>query len=599
MEHSQKYRAHDVLREDRVDGSILLRAAGEMSAPVDKTTDWLEKWSNMTPDQVFLAERSGEGWQEVSYQSAAEQVGAIAAALLGLGLGKGTPILVLSGNSVRHGLLTLAAQMVGIPTVPIAEQYSLIPSAHGQLDYFVGLTRPALVYAEDQARFSAALAHPAFDDLLKVVGKGGGPGFLSFGDLLAGDKGVDLVASASDVGPDAVVKILTTSGSTSAPKGVATTHRMMCANQAQVADALPFLGMRPPVLMDWLPWNHVFGGSHNFNLALANGGSLYIDFGKPVQALVGTTIENIRLKSATIAFNVPVGFGFLRDAMKADKKLREAYFRDLDMLFYAGASLPQDIWSDLEDMAREIRGDLPMFTSSWGLTETAPAVLLQHEPTDRSGVVGVPVSGTTIKLVPDDEGRVEVRVKGPQIFKGYLDDPKKSAEAFDDEGFFVSGDMMAFVDPEDMNKGLRFLGRISEDFKLTSGTWVRSALLRLELLKELSPFVADLVVCGEGRSEIGLLLFLSPEGQAIAGQGTGGVFHDAALFEALSARLNARKSAGSAARIARVIVAAAPPDIATGEVTAKGNLNFRKLLKTREDLVARLFDASDPHVLKL
>ncbi|CAN0450546.1 unnamed protein product, partial [Hapterophycus canaliculatus] len=281
----------------------------------------------------------------------------------------------------------------------------------------------------------------------------------------------------ANVGPDTVAKILMTSGSTSAPKGVLTTHRMMCANQAQIASVLPFLRERPPVLVDWLPWNHVFGGSHNFNLVLANGGALYIDGGKPVPALVGQTIENNRLKQGTISFNVPVGFAALRDAMKADAGFARAFFEDLDMLFYAGASLPQDVWADLERMAEDA-GTKPFFTSSWGLTETAPAALLQHEPTDRSGVVGVPLPGVDVKLILADE-RYEVRVRGPSIFKGYLGDAAKTAEAFDEEGYFRTGDAMAFVDPDDINQGMRFGGRIGEDFKLTSGTWVRAAAMRL------------------------------------------------------------------------------------------------------------------------
>lgn len=597
MAGATQTKAHNVLRKDRADGSVILRSGIEKLAVVEKTTDWLDHWSEVAPERVFLAERSGAGWFEVTYREAKEQVEHIASTLLGLGLEKGAPILVISGNSVRHGLLALAGQLVGLPVVPIAEQYALIPGAAGQLDFFAGLTKPALVYAEDNSRFGRALDMPVFKRLLKVVVDAPKPGQIGFETLLKGNQGVDLAAAAGAIGAQDVVKILTTSGSTSQPKGVATTHQMMCVNQAQMGAVLPFLSARPPVLMDWLPWNHVFGGSHNFNMALANGGSLYIDAGKPVAALVAQTIENIRLKSGTIAFNVPVGFGFLRNAMKADKALREAYFRDIEMLFYAGASLPQDVWSDLEDMAREVRGDVPMFTSSWGLTETAPAALFQHEPTQRSGVVGVPVPGTEIKMIPDGDDRFEVRVRGPQIFGGYLNDAKKTAEAFDEEGFFISGDVMAFVDPKDMNKGLRFLGRISEDFKLGSGTWVRAAQLRLDLLREMAPLVNDLVVCGEGHEEIGLLVFLSPEGQAMA-EKRDAVFASDALFEKLRAALSPRLTSGSANRVKHVIAAAESPSMPDGEMTAKGNLNFRKILSRRADLVARLFD-DDPDVLKL
>lgn len=585
----RNYRAHDVIREDRADGSILLRSAYPLDPPVKRTTDWLDDWARRTPAQVFLAERSGEGWYELGYADVLAMTDSIAAALLGMGLPQGHPIMIVSGNSVRHGLVTLAAQRIGVPTVPVAEQYALIPDARAQLTYLAELTNPAAIYAEDLTRFGAALCLPAFEGLPKVIGQGDAGGNIAFDTLLQGDSGADVAAAAAGVGPDTVAKILTTSGSTSSPKGVETTHRMLCANQNQIAGGLPFLRDRPPILVDWLPWNHVFGGSHNFNMVLANGGSLYVDFGKPVKGLVETTIENIRRKSASIAFNVPVGFAILRDAMQADHSLAQAYFRDLDMLFYAGASLPQDVWADLETLARKVRGDVPMFTSSWGLTETAPGVLLQHEPTDRSGVVGVPLPGAEVKLIPEDENRYEVRVRGPNIFTGYLRNPEKTAEAFDAEGFFIPGDAMCFVDPADANKGLRFDGRLSEDFKLTSGTWVRAASLRLELLRELAPLVQDLVVCGEGRADVALILFLSAEGQALA-EDHDGLFAGARLFEALRDRLAGRKTHGSAARVARVIAPVEPPLFAEGEMTAKGNLNFRKVLTRRADLVTRLYD---------
>ena len=286
-----------------------------------------------------------------------------------------------------------------------------------------------------------------------------------------------------------------------------TTHRMMCTNQVQLADAMPFLRARPPRIVDWLPWNHVFGGSHNFNMMLANGGSLYIDDGKPVKGLFERTVENLSLITGTLCFNVPVGFSMLLGALRKDAGLRQRFFEDLDMIFYAGASLPQDIWQGFEHMAVETKGEVPLITSSWGLTETAPAMMLQHEPTENSGVVGVPLNGVTAKLIPDGEMRCEVRVKGPNLMPGYFEAPEKTAEAFDDEGFFITGDAMRFVDPEDINKGMKFDGRISEDFKLLTGTWVRAAQLRIDILAALSPLASDLVVTGADKSEIGVMIF--------------------------------------------------------------------------------------------
>ncbi|MCW1930952.1 AMP-binding protein [Pararhodobacter zhoushanensis] len=383
-----------------------------------------------------------------------------------------------------------------------------------------------------------------------------------------------------------------TSGSTSHPKGVLTTQRMMTTNQAQLKAALPFVADKPLVLLDWLPWNHVFGGSHNFNLVLSNGGTFYIDNGKPTPALAQHTLDNLRMVSPSIAFNVPVGFAVLRDAMQQDETLKRQYFQNLDMLFYAGASLPQDIWADLEAMAREVRGEMPLFNSSWGLTETAPAALLQHEFTHQSGIIGVPLPGVTVKLVPaEDDTRFEVRVKGDTITPGYLHDAEKTAEAFDDEGYFITGDAMKFVEPGDMNKGLKFDGRISEEFKLITGTWVRAAGLRLEVLAKLKGLAQDVVITGADRSEVGVLIIPLP-GLAKGAEEAGGALIVAQAAE-IARRLKPDAAEGSAQAIRRAMVMAEPPSMAEGEITAKGNLNFRKLLLRRAGLVARLYDNGD------
>lgn len=603
MTNTEKYRPHRVNREDRPDGSILLTSGYDMSPMANAPSDWLHQWAAETPDAVFLAERSGPGWREMRYAQALHKVRAIAGALLARGMGADTPILIISGNSVDHGLISLAAQYVGIPTVPVAEQYSLIPGAEAQLKYIIGLTRPKMVFAEDGDVYGRALALDEVKNLDIVVGRNAPAGATPLADLLAAsDDGVD--AAAEQVGPDTVAKVLMTSGSTSNPKGVLTTNRMMCANQAQIRDAMPFVAQRPPRLVDWLPWNHVFGGSHNFNLVLANGGSLYIDGGKPAPALVGKTIENNRLMSSTISFNVPVGFAALRDAMREDAGLRRTYFSDLDMIFYAGASLPDEVFQDLRSMAKDELGHEPLITSSWGLTETAPAALSQHEPIDRAGIIGVPMTGSTVKLVPDDDnGRFDVRVKGPHIFEGYFEDPEQTAEAFDEEGFFKTGDAMKFVDPGDMNKGMKFDGRLSEDFKLVTGTWVRAANLRLEVLGKLAPLAMDVVITGADRWEVGVMIVPSP---ALTGEG-GHDNHDGALMsDAIHAALHplldamAAEVTASSKRIARAMVLAEPPSMEHGEVTAKGNLNFNKLLNRRAALLERLHGkASDPAVIRI
>ena len=590
-----RYRAHRALREDRADGAILLTSGWPLGPVARCATDWLEHWAVETPDRLYLAERASPGWREVSYAQALAMVKAIAAALAARGMNADTPILIASGNGVDHALLTLGAQYIGVPTVPVAEQYALIPGAHPVLERIAGMIRPAMVFADDSARYGAALALPVFDAVEKVTGDGA-QGTTPFAELLAGAGDVSALNAA--VGPDTVAKYLLTSGSTSHPKAVLTTQRMMCTNQAQLQATLPFITERPPVLLDWLPWNHVFGGSHNFNLVLANGGTLYIDNGKPVPALARHTLENLAMVSPTIAFNVPVGFAMLRDAMKEDEGLKRQYFQNLDMLFYAGASLPQDIWADLEAMAREVRGEMPLFNSSWGLTETAPAALLQHEFTHQSGIIGVPLPEVTIKLVPaDDDTRFEVRVKGDTIMPGYLHDSEKTAEAFDDEGYFITGDAMRFVDPQDMNKGMKFDGRIAEEFKLDTGTWVRAANLRLELLGKLKGLAQDVIVTGADRHEVGVMIVPTEALRA------GAVDHAGALAVTqaaeIAARLKPGPSEGSAHAVRRAMVLGEPPSMAEGEITAKGNLNFRKLLLTRKALLDRLYDDADPATIKV
>ncbi|MEL6100763.1 MAG: feruloyl-CoA synthase [Pseudomonadota bacterium] len=574
---------HNVVREDRADGSILLLSGYALGPVARSTGDWLHKWSADAPDRVFLAERSGEGWRRLSYAEVLQQVQAIAAALLDR-QPKG-PILILSGNSIDHALLSLAAHYVGFITVPVAEQYSLIPEAHGRLRHVIDLVKPGLVYAADGDAYGKAL------DMVNAPAIAANPGASKaepFDTLLRGSGSV--FGAHAAVGPDTVAKILMTSGSTSDPKGVITTQRMMTTNQTQIADGLPFLRARPPVLVDWLPWNHVFGGSHNFNLVLANGGSLYIDDGKPLPALFPRTLENLGLVSGTISFNVPLGFGQLVEALQADAALREMYFRDLDMIFYAGSSLPQDIWTALEDLAPE---RMPLITSSWGLTETAPAATQQHVPAKGAGIVGVPLPGVTVKLKRDGDGRFEVRVKGDNVTPGYWANPEKTNNAFDDEGFFITGDAMRFVDPDDLTKGLVFDGRTSEDFKLTSGTWVHAATLRLEIMAVLAPLAADLIVVGADRDEIGVLIVPN---RAAGDFIDDGLVCGGPVKSDIRNRLEAKAEAatGSANRVVRALVMAKPPSMGEGEMTVKGNLNFAKVLQRRAELVERLYDDNDP-----
>lgn len=608
MKRTDRFRKHDIRRTDRADGTILLQSNDRLGPVVQHTCDWLDRWSTETPDRVFIAERSGAGWREETYASTLQKVRALAASLLARGMNEITPILIMSGNGVDHGLLTLAAQFIGVPTVPVAEQYSLIKGAQGRLQHAVQLVRPAMAYVVDAEQYGAALALDDFDGVEIVASRLGNSDGVSrvtpFDELLKGDIGADIDAARSALTRDAIAKILMTSGSTSAPKGVLTTHKMMCTNQTQLADALPFLRERPPRILDWLPWNHVFGGSHNFNMMLANGGSLYIDDGKPVKGLFDRTLENLSMITGTLAFNVPAGFSMLLGALQNDAMLRQRFFENLDLLFYAGASLPQDVWEGFEQMAMDVKGEVPLMTSSWGLTETAPALMIQQEPTASSGVVGIPMTGVTTKLIPTDENRFEVRVKGPNIMPGYFEDPEKSAEAFDDDGYFITGDAMNFVDPSEPNKGLKFDGRISEDFKLLTGTWVRAAQLRIDVLAQLAPLASDVVITGADREQIAILIF--PNMDEVQRRGletcqTNGALDDPALVKEIQVHLSQRagRVSGSSNLVSRALVVSDPASLAEGEITAKGNLNFRKILTGRKHLLDRLYSDSDPCVAKL
>ena len=603
MKRTSNFKPHDVSSEQRSDETLLLRSNAEMGDVVDTSADWLHRWSVEAPERIFLAERSGAGWREETYQSTLQKVRAIAASLLARGMGPDTPILIMSGNGVDHGVLTLAAHYVGVPTAPIAEQYALIPAARERLEHAISLVKPSMAYVVDADKFAHAITIDALAGVEIVASDvGSQSGVTGMDTLLQGDSGVDIDAARGQVTPDSVVKILMTSGSTSAPKGVMTTQRMMCVNQTQISDSLPFLTERPPSVVDWLPWNHVFGGSHNFNMMLANGGSFYIDDGKPLKGLFDRTVENLKMVTGSLVFNVPVGFGMLLQALKSDQDLRQRFFQDLDMIFYAGASLPQDIWQGLEHMALDVKGEVPLMTSSWGLTETAPATMIQQEPTDRSGVIGVPMSGVTLKLVPEEDGRYEVRAKGPNIMPGYYNDPQKTAEAFDGEGYFITGDAMVFVDPDNVNAGMRFDGRISEDFKLLTGTWVRATALRMSLLSHFAPLAADLVITGQDKSDIGVLIFPNKEAIETAGHAlddVDGMLSDPSLLTALRDRLAAwnEANASSSTRIARAALFAEPASLVDAEITAKGNLNFRKVLQRRSAILDHLYNGSHDAVI--
>ena len=598
MANTAEYLPHSVNVDTRPDGTIILSSGLDLGPVAKNTGEWLHRWAREVPGRVFIAERDGDGWREVTYGETLAGVRAVAAALLGRGLGPDKPVVVLSGPSVDHAILTLAAQYIGAPTVPLAEQYSLIPEARGRLRYCVNKVHPAMVFAADGAAYNDALNLDIFDGVTKVVSKNAGDGQIAFADLESGDDSADVDAAHAGVDHATLAKILFTSGSTSDPKGVPQTQKMMCVNQAQYSACLPVLSRKVHKMLDWLPWNHVFAGNSNFNMILCNGGSLYIDDGKPAGPLAARTIENMHAHTGTLCFDVPVGHAMQVAEMKRDPALRKRYFQDLEIFFYAGASLPKDVWAAIEDMAMDELGEMPMMMSSWGMTETAPSALIYHEKGGASGMIGVPVPELEAKLIPVGDARYEMRVRGPNVIDGYYKDEQRSKESFDEDGFFITGDAVMFADPGDASRGLIFDGRIGEDFKLMTGIWVQAGTMRLNALAAFSGLVQDLIVVGEGRNEVGIFVF-PPAGRQL--RESNGIIADPEYASELRAVMQglAKNATGSSNRIARAIVLAEPPHVGDGEITAKGSLNVRAILSRRKTMFERLYDDADPAVIHI
>ncbi len=596
------------------EGGWVLRSRQALAPYPRSLGEHLLRWAREAPDRTFLAERPAgnpEGdWRRVSYGAAREAVFAIASALLARGLGPERPVAVLSDNGVDHALLQLGALHVGIPVAPISPAYSLLSRDHAQLRYLLALTRPGLVYAADGARFAAALALvPGEVEIAVSAAPPPGRPATLFSALLEAPPHPEVEARFREVGPDTVAKILFTSGSTGKPKGVINTQRMLCSNQQAIAQGWPFLEERPPVVVDWLPWSHTFGANHNFNLVLRNGGTLYIDGGKPAPGLFETTVQNLREVPSTLHFNVPRGFDMLVPRLERDGALRETFFRELDAIFYAAAALPQHLWEKLERLSIEATGRLVPMLSAWGSTETAPCATQVHFRIERAGVIGLPLPGTEIKLAPvapATSGKLELRVKGPNVTPGYFRQPELGSELLDEEGFLRMGDAGRLADPDDPAAGIVFDGRLGENFKLTSGSWVHVGELRTELVAAGAPVVQDLVLTAPNREEIGLLVFPNPAGcRALcpdlpAEAPLADLLRQPEVKSALSACLAAHnaQNPASSRRVGRALFLAEPPSIDAGEITDKGYINQRAVLERRAALVERLYGAAgDPEIL--
>ena len=566
--------------EAREGRSQILRSPIPLAPFPRAVGEWLVHWARTSPDRVFLAERAGEAWRKVTYAGALDAVRSIGEALLARGLSADRPVAILSDNSVDHALLALGAMHAGIPVSPISPAYSLMSKDHARLKGIFELLQPGLVYARDPAPFAPAL---------EAVGAR----TTGIEELLAEQPGARIAAAFAAVGPDTVAKILFTSGSTGSPKGVINTHRMLCSNQQSWAQLWPFLEETPPVLCEWLPWNHTFGGNATFNMVLRNGGTMYVDGGKPAPGLVETTVRNLREVSPTLYFNVPRGFDLLLPYLESDAELRRSFFRNLDAVFYAGAALPQNLWARLEALAVAENGGRLSMLSAWGSTETSPMATCVHYPIARAGVIGNPGPGTELKLVPSGT-KLEVRVRGPNVTPGYWRRDDLTREAFDEEGFYRIGDAMKFVDADDPAKGLAFDGRVAEDFKLMSGTWVHVGTVRVQLIAACDPLVQDAVITGHDREEMGALVFVNPAAAKALGLDTDGV---RARLQAALGKL-AAESTGTSTAPVRLLVMDEPPSIDANEITDKGYINQRAVLERRAAVVERLH-AGGPEVILL
>jgi feruloyl-CoA synthase len=590
-----------IAAERRADGSIRLKSMTPLQPAARCIGDWLEHWAQQAPERIFLGERSSVDapWTMVTYKDALRQVRSAGAWLLSQRMSAERPLVILSDNSIEHALFALGAMHVGVPVASISPAYSLMSKDFDKLKSMIALLDPGAIYVSSPKAFAPALA--AIEPLHAaaiVSGDAEGKNAISF-RAIAATPVSDVVAQAfAAVGPDTVAKFLFTSGSTGTPKAVINTQRMLTSSQQAKAQTWSFLDRAQGdlVILDWLPWSHTFGANHNFNLVLRNGGTLYIDGGKPAPGLFATSLNNLRSVMPTVYFNVPRGFDMLIAALRDDEELRRRFFTEVKFVFYAGAALPQNLWDALGELSiKTVSRAMPM-VSAWGSTETSPLATDCHFQAERSGNIGVPIPGTELKLVPSGD-KLEVRVRGPNVTPGYWKAPELTAKAFDADGFYLIGDAVTFADPDRPERGLFFDGRVAEDFKLNSGTWVSVGTLRVAGIAALAPLAQDIVITGHGGDHVRFLVFPNIAAcRAHAGladsAGASDVIGSEKVRAAIAlglAKLKAQGS-GSSGHATRALLLAEPASVDGGEITDKGYINQRAVLTRRAAAVAMLED---------
>ena len=585
------------------DGIIYLRPNQTLGDYPRRLTDRLHRWAQERPDRTFMAERvAGGGWRSLTYAELLAASRHIASALLARGLSAEKPVVILSGNSIDHALVAFGALYAGVPFCPVSPAYSLISRDYGKLSYLMKLLTPGLVFADDAEKFAAALSAnvPAGTEIAGSYGAVAGREVTRLADLMATPLHPRLDAAHEAIGPDTIAKFLLTSGSTGNPKAVINTQRMICANQVMIRETMAFLKDEPPVIVDWLPWNHTFGGNHNIGLTLYNGGSMYLDRGKPVPGGIEETVRNLREISPTVYFNVPKGYESLLPYLRDDASLRKTFFSRLHAMFFSGAAMAPHVWNELDELSvLETGTRVPMLTGL-GSTETAPFFMSVNPRTSRSGHVGLPVAGNEAKLVPNN-GKLEVRAKGPNVTPGYWRQPDVSAAAFDEEGFYKMGDALKPANPDDLDAGFDFDGRIAEDFKLASGTWVSVGPLRARFIAACAPLARDVIIAGINRDEVAAIVVLDLDGCRLINatlpyDDLAATAADPLVREAFRERFVKflGTATGSSNRITRAVLLGTPLLIDKGEVTDKGSINQRAVLENRKELIEQLYAATPP-----